>query len=122
MRINCEIFFSERKVSEMRLYVVDHDGHEHALEAIEGWRVMEVIRDWGIGLKAACGGACACATCHVYVDADWLDRLHPPTEEEVDRLDEALAVERTSRLCCQILMSRETNGLKVRLAPGSEAL
>lgn len=102
------------------LLVVDQHGREHALPAIDGWRVMEVIRDWGIDLKATCGGACACAGCHVYVDQSWIDRLHPPTAEEEDRLDEAFRVEPTSRLCCQILMSSNLSGLRVRLAPGSE--
>ena len=102
------------------LLVVDHHGREHALPAIDGWRVMEVIRDWGIGLKASCGGACACASCHVYVDQPWIERLHPPATEEEDRLDEAFGVEPTSRLCCQILMSSDISGLRVRLAPGSE--
>ncbi len=104
----------------MQIIVVDRDGKEHALEALEGWRVMEVIRDWGLPIKAECGGACACATCHVYVDEAWVDRLVPPTDEENDRLDEALAVEANSRLSCQILMSDELDGLKVVLAPGSE--
>ena len=73
--------------SEAIIFVTDHDGREHALPALEGWRVMEVIRDWGIELKAERGGACACATCHVYVDEAWLPRLHPPTEEEVGNMD-----------------------------------
>lgn len=105
----------------MHIIVIDHKGVEHDLEALEGWRVMEVIRDWGVGIKAECGGACACATCHVYVDEAWIDRLVPPTDEEIDRLDEAMMVEATSRLSCQILMSEALDGLKVRLAPGSEA-
>jgi len=105
----------------MHLFVVDHAGIEHKLEALEGWRVMEVIRDWGVGVKAECGGACACATCHVYVDDEWTARLTPPTDEETDKLDEALLVEPNSRLSCQILMRPEFDGLRVRLAPGSEA-
>ncbi len=105
---------------EIFLLVIDHDGREHALPAIEGWRVMEVIRDWGIGLRATCGGACACAGCHVYVDQPWTARLRPPSAEEEDRLDDAFGVGPTSRLCCQILMSPELSGLRVRLAPGSE--
>ena len=68
------------------LLVVDHSGHEHTLPALEGWRVMEVIRDWGVPLKATCGGACACASCHVYVDDHWVSRLAPPSTEEEDRL------------------------------------
>ena len=102
------------------LLVVDHHGREHALPAIDGWRVMEVIRDWGIGLKASCGGACACAGPHVYVDQARIEHLHPPTTDEEDRLDEAFGVEPTSRLCCQILMSSDISGLRVRPAPGSE--
>jgi 2Fe-2S ferredoxin len=104
----------------MRLFVTDHAGVEHELEALDGWRVMEVIRDWDVGIKAECGGACACATCHVYVDPAWTDRLVPPTDEEIDRLDDAMLVDDTSRLSCQILMSDALDGLKVRLAPGSE--
>jgi 2Fe-2S ferredoxin len=111
---------SERAENETILFVVDHDGQEHALPALEGWRVMEIIRDWGIDLKATCGGACACATCHVYVDERWIEQLEPPSEEEIGRLDEAPAVARTSRLCCQILVSSRTDGMRVRLAPGSE--
>ncbi len=105
----------------MHIIVTDHQGVEHTLEALEGWRVMEVIRDWGVGIKAECGGACACATCHVYVDPEWVDRLVSPSDEEIDRLDEAMMVdERTSRLSCQILMTEALDGLRVRLAPGSE--
>ena len=103
----------------MFLVVRMPDGTSHRLEALEGWRVMEVIRDWGLPIKAECGGACACATCHVYVDEDWADRLHPPTSEEIERLDEAFDVRPTSRLCCQLLTTPATDGLKVRLAPGS---
>ncbi len=104
----------------IRIHVVDHAGIEHALEAPEGWRVMEVIRDWGVGIKAECGGACACATCHVYVDPAWVDALVPPTGEELDRLDEAPMVEANSRLSCQILTGPGLDGLRLTLAPGSK--
>jgi 2Fe-2S ferredoxin len=104
----------------LTLVAIDHAGVEHEVEALEGWRVMEVIRDWGLGIKAECGGACVCATCHVYVEPEWVGKLVPPTDEEMDRLDEALLVKPNSRLSCQILMRPEFNGLKVRLAPGSE--
>ena len=104
----------------MKLIVTDQDGAEHELEALEGWRVMEVVRDWGLPIKAECGGALACATCHVYVDPDWYDRLVPMSDEEEERLDDAMLVKSNSRLSCQILMSDELDGLRVRLAPGSE--
>jgi 2Fe-2S ferredoxin len=101
----------------MHVHVTDRDGEERELEALEGWRLMEIIRDWGLPIKAECGGACACATCHVYVAQDWVGRLHPPLEEEVERLDEAFDVRPNSRLACQILFSPELDGLKVVLAP-----
>ena len=70
----------------MILNVTDRDGVRHALEALDGWRVMEVIRDWGLPMKAECGGACACATCHIYVDSAWWGHLVPRTTEEEARV------------------------------------
>lgn len=104
----------------MKIFVIDHNGEEHALEALEGWRVMEVIRDHGLPIKAECGGACSCATCHVYVDLAWTDKLYPMRNDEEDMLDEAFDVKENSRLSCQIIMNEELDGLKVSLAPGSE--
>ena len=101
----------------LTLVVVDRKGGEHRLDALDGWRVMEVIRDWELPIKGECGGACACATCHIYVDPAWLDRLEPPTDEEEAMLDEAVGVEDNSRLSCQILMHPGIDGLKVTLAP-----
>lgn len=101
----------------MQLHVTDREGNDHTLEALDGWRVMEVIRDFDLPIKAECGGACACATCHVYVDEAWLSKLSPMQEEEEEMLDEAAEVQDNSRLSCQILMSDELDGLKVTLAP-----
>ncbi|MCB1532851.1 MAG: 2Fe-2S iron-sulfur cluster binding domain-containing protein [Alphaproteobacteria bacterium] len=103
----------------MKIYVTDPDGTEHALDAVEGWRVMEIIRDHGLPIKAECGGACACATCHVYVDEAWLDKIAPMNEEEEYMLDEAFELEDNSRLSCQIIMSEELDGLKVKIAPSA---
>ena len=104
----------------MKLIVVDQAGNEHQLDALAGWRVMEVIRDWGLNIKAECGGACACATCHVYVDDAWLDRLVPASEEEEAMLDNVPDVQESSRLSCQILMNDDLDGLRVTLARSSE--
>ena len=98
------------------LHVTDRAGTHHTFEAIEGWRVMEVIRDHGLPIKAECGGAGACATFHVYVDADWLERLEPPQDEEINMLDEAFDVDDNSRLSCQIIMNEALDGLTVTLA------
>ena len=105
----------------MRIFVTDHQGQEHELEAVEGWRASDVIRDWGVGIRAECGGACACGTCHVYVDEAWRARLHEPSDEESDQLDNVFHVTPASRLCCPILLSETLDGLRLRLAPGSEA-
>ena len=96
------------------------DGSTHRLEAMEGWRVMEVVRDWGLPIKAECGGACACATCHVWVAEGWVGKLVPPTDEETEMLDGAFSVdEQRSRLSCQLIMTPELDGLEVELAPES---
>lgn len=104
----------------MKIFVTDLGGVEHELEGLDGWRVMEIIRDHGLPIKAECGGACSCATCHVYVDPAWIDKLHDKTDEEEDMLDEAIDVEDNSRLSCQILMNEELDGLRVTLAPNPE--
>ena len=101
---------------DLKIHVTDQDGKEHTLDAIEGWRVMEIIRDHGLPIKAECGGACACATCHVYVDEEWEDKLVEMSDEEEEMLDDAFDVEDNSRLSCQLIMSEELNGLKVKLA------
>lgn len=103
----------------MKILVTDQSGVDHELEGLEGWRVMEVIRDWGLNIKAECGGALSCATCHVYVDADWTGIVGAPSDEEEDMLDSVGDVRPTSRLSCQILMSDALDGLKVTLAPSA---
>ncbi len=104
----------------IKIHVTDREGKEHTLAALDGWRVMEVIRDWGLPIKAECGGSCACGTCHVYVDPEWVDKLPPATDEEMDQLDLIFDVQENSRLACQILTAEGLDGLKVTLAPGSE--
>ncbi|NVJ91976.1 MAG: 2Fe-2S iron-sulfur cluster binding domain-containing protein [Methylocystaceae bacterium] len=102
---------------DFRIFVTDRDGQEHELQALVGWRVMEIIRDHGLAIKAECGGACSCATCHVYIDDNWIDNLYPANDEETDMLDEAFEVEDNSRLSCQVLFTPELNGIKLKLAP-----
>jgi 2Fe-2S ferredoxin len=98
-----------------QLHVLDRDGRRHVLDTVEGWRVMEIIRDHGL-LEGQCGGACACGTCHVVVAPEWADRLHPARDEEIERLDELPIIENTSRLACQIIWSDDLDGLSLALA------
>jgi 2Fe-2S ferredoxin len=102
---------------ELSILCTDLDGVAHRLPALEGWSVMEIVKDAGLPLKAECGGALACATCHVYVAPDWYPRLHPKSAQEDEKLDEAFMVKPVSRLSCQILMSPELDGLAITLAP-----
>lgn len=101
----------------MKIVAVDREGKDHDVEGNDGWTVMEALRDAGLPITAECGGACACATCHVYVEDGWFEKLPAQRDEEIDMLDMALEVQPNSRLSCQIICSDETDGIKVTLAP-----
>jgi 2Fe-2S ferredoxin len=103
----------------MKLIVTDRNGAVRTLEGRDDWTAMEVIRDANLPMAAECGGACACATCHVYVDDAWTSRLPAAQQQEVDMLDFGVAVQENSRLACQIRLSVDTDGLQVTLAPES---
>ncbi len=103
----------------MRIFCTDMEGKEHELQATNEWSVMEIIREGGLPILAQCGGSCACATCHIYVDPLWKQKLSEPSEEEIGMLDGAFEVTRDSRLSCQIIFNEKLDGLKVKLAPGS---
>ena len=98
------------------LKVNDPAGNTHVLEAVQGWRVMELIREHGLPIDAVCGGACACASCHVHVAPDWAERLHAPRDDEEAMLDTLPVVEPTSRLSCQLIWDEHLDGLEVTLA------
>ena len=99
------------------IYVEDRLGKIHNLEAEVGMTLMEIIRDAGLEIEAACGGCCACATCHVYISEEWVNRLNKKEDEEESMLDQAFNVEENSRLGCQIEFSEELDGILVELAP-----
>jgi len=103
----------------IHIHVELPDGSRHTLEAPEGYRVMEVIRDYGLPIKAECGGACACATCHVRIADEWVQRVIPPRDDELDKLDEIHSADDNSRLSCQLLTDTAIDGLVVRLEPDS---
>lgn len=97
--------------------VILPDGTRRTLEGVEGWRLMELLRDYETGIDGICGGACECASCHVAVAPEWADRLPPPREEEALVLDELPAARPTSRLACQIIWDPSLDGLTVEIAP-----
>ena len=99
------------------IFVKDREGNSHKLEAEAGSTIMEIIRDAGLEIEAACGGCCACATRHVYVDEIWYNKLKTMDEEENSTLDEAFHVANTSRLCCQLEFDDKIDGIELTLGP-----
>jgi 2Fe-2S ferredoxin len=94
---------------------IDFQGTARQVEADEGSTVMEnAIRNGIPGIDAECGGACSCATCHVYVDEEWVEAVGDPQPMEEDMLDFAFDVRPNSRLSCQIRVRSELDGLVVR--------
>jgi len=99
-----------------RITYIEFDGTQHVVDVKNGLSVMEGAIEHNIdGIEAECGGACSCATCHVYVDPAWVGVTGEAEHLEQDMLDSALDVEETSRLSCQIEVSDELDGLIVRL-------
>jgi len=98
--------------------LIDTNGKAQQLEAVEGWRVMEILRDHNTGIEGICGGGCDCASCHVIVAPDWADKLFAARDDELDKLDELAEVHANSRPSCQIIWSRELDGLTLTL-PGN---
>ena len=98
-----------------KIKYIEDNGKEHEAEVPNGWSVMEgAVKNLIPGIDADCGGACACATCHVYVDEAWTDKTGTPTAMEESMLDFAEGVEPNSRLSCQIKVTPELDGLVVK--------
>jgi 2Fe-2S ferredoxin len=99
-----------------KITFIQPDGTEQVVEGEVGMTVMETAKKHLIeGIEAECGGACACATCHVYVDDAWTGTVGGPNEMEEDMLDFAFDVRPTSRLSCQIKVTDALDGLVVRV-------
>ncbi len=97
-----------------KITYIDQNGVKREVDVPLGWSVMEgAVKNLVPGIDADCGGACACATCHVYVDPAWLEKLPPKEDMEETMLDFAQDVKPNSRLSCQIKVTEELNGLVV---------
>jgi 2Fe-2S ferredoxin len=97
--------------------VKDRENKIHELKAEVGSTIMEIVRDAGLNIEAACGGCCACATCHVYITNDKISKLNSMDDDEESMLDQAFNVEKNSRLGCQIEYVDEIDGMEITLAP-----
>ncbi len=99
-----------------KITFIQPDGRTQTVEVAPGWSVMEgAVRNLVRGIDADCGGACACATCHVYVDPSWSAALPAKSDMEEAMLDFAQGVQPTSRLSCQLRVTTDLDGLVVRV-------
>ncbi|MCC8397820.1 MAG: ferredoxin family 2Fe-2S iron-sulfur cluster binding protein [Rickettsia endosymbiont of Labidopullus appendiculatus] len=97
------------------IFIVDKDGTEKIVDAPIGLSILEIAHQNDIDLEGACEGSLACATCHVIVDEEFYHKLRSPSDAEEDMLDLAFGLTHTSRLGCQIIVSEELDGIRVRL-------
>ena len=99
----------------------DYQGNSKTIEVESGLSVMEgAIQNEIQGIDADCGGSMACATCHIYVNDNWLDKIPKAEDAEVDMIDMAFEPKKNSRLSCQIIVSDEIDGLEVNI-PSKQA-
>ena len=99
-----------------KITYIEHNGKSHTLDVENGLTVMEgAVQNNISGIDADCGGGCACATCHVYVDEKWFSKLSKKEPSEQDMLDVAFEPNSFSRLSCQIIVSDELDGLVVKM-------
>ena len=104
-----------------KITYIEHNGKPHEIEVANGLTVMEgAVQNNISGIDADCGGSCACATCHVYVDEKWFDKLQKKEDAEQDMLDMAFEPKKFSRLACQITATDELDGLVVKM-PSKQA-
>ena len=104
-----------------KITYIEHTGKSHSVEVPKELSVMEgAIQNNIPGIDADCGGSCACATCHVYVEEKWFDKLPKKEDEEQDMLDMAFEPQKFSRLACQITIADELDGLVVKM-PSKQA-
>ncbi|KAL2117924.1 hypothetical protein VTJ04DRAFT_7584 [Mycothermus thermophilus] len=101
---------------ELYVTFVDKEGVEHKLAVKEGDNLLDIAQAHDLEMEGACGGSCACSTCHVIVlDQEYYDRMPEPDDDENDMLDLAFGLQETSRLGCQVVMTPELDGLRVKL-------
>ncbi|KKJ78306.1 2Fe-2S ferredoxin [Kiloniella litopenaei] len=98
-----------------KMTFVENDGTEKEVDAPLGLSVLEIAQRNDIDIEGACEGSLACATCHVVIDPSWYGKLEEVSEDEEDMLDLAFNLTETSRLGCQLIISEELDGLKVKL-------
>ncbi len=101
-----------------KMLVTDREGEEHELEGTLGVKLMETLREYDYGVTAICGGLCSCATCHIFIDPEWMPRLPTPQGDEKELLVELQYYDpERSRLSCQVDFTEALDGLRLTVAP-----
>ncbi len=99
---------------------IDKEDKEYKIAARKGDNIMELAHEHNLEIEGACGGVCACSTCHIYVlDKDYYNRIPPETEAESDMLDMAFSLTETSRLGCQVVLTEDLSGIRVKIPSSS---
>ena len=112
----CPIFLHNYIILMTKITYITHDNKNHTIDVQNGLTVMEgAVQNDIPGIDADCGGGMACATCHVYVNDEWFDKITPKEDGEEDMLDMAFEPKKNSRLSCQIIVSDELDGLIVNI-------
>jgi 2Fe-2S ferredoxin len=100
------------------IYVIDREGTEHVLEVASGMSLMEPLREIDGGVEALCGGMCSCATCHVFIEADWSAKLGEARDDEMELLEDTESFSSgQSRLSCQVTVTDALDGMRLTVAP-----
>ena len=114
----CPIFLHNYIIFMTKIIYITHDNKNHTIDVQNGLTVMEgAVQNDIPGIDADCGGGMACATCHVYVNDEWFDKLPTKEDGEEDMLDMAFEPKKNSRLSCQIIVSDDLDGLIVNIPP-----
>ncbi|VEU19423.1 DEKNAAC100194 [Brettanomyces naardenensis] len=100
---------------ELHITFILKDGSQRTYEVSEGDSILDIAQANGLDMEGACGGSCACSTCHVIVDPDFYDKIPEPDDDENDMLDLAFGLTETSRLGCQVHMTKDLDGIRVAL-------
>lgn len=101
-----------------KIYITDRSGTETEVTVEEGTSIMEAARDNSVGdIMALCGGCCACATCHVYIEGEWAAKVGGPGDTESILLESSCHMMPNSRLGCQVQITSQLDGLRITVAP-----
>jgi len=102
----------------VKINIINRDGEAASIDAATDQTLMEALRDEDVeGIEAICGGSCACATCHVYVEENWFAKLSAPDEGELDLIEDLDVRQNNSRLCCQIEVTDDLDGISLTIPP-----